>query len=581
MPLNPTGSEIPRSLTEVTTTIDAALDLKVDAAQYQNAGGIDAGIWKEQLDLTGVNTGDQDLSSYAIKATFPRSYIPPVAEYSGAWRPTLATQPTITQSSSTAIASGYDSVLLSDRYNLFGANFYVGTGYPAGELLFLSGLDAEHGSLIGSIEFYTDASEFELIAIQNASFMGLSVDDQKAGSFFIEGAFAGDFPRYVNVEFTTAQVRKIRIDFVSPIGGIRLPVGSNIWRVDSISKSRHRCVVVGDSFTEGVGAFATFDGFAHRLSYATGWEVWSSGSGGTGYLATNGSRQEFRDRIHTDVIQNNPNVVIIAGGINDSSTHSQSAVDGEARLLYQTILAGCPGVALVIVGPFFPSTGYENVAGIRTALMEAAAAYNLPFIDPTNPSAPWITDGNKQSYHPTIHATATASRTGDAVSSITVTSGGGFYDRVPAVSFTGGGGSGATATAVMDGRIKSATVLSGGKGYATAPTVSFVGGGGTGATATATVSGGSVTAITITAEGTGYTSQPRVVLSGPTGSGGAVAVCAMCYTVASITVNAGGSGYTSNPTVAIAEAADTTHPTSVGHAYYAERILFALRQLAR
>ena len=65
MPLNPTGSEIPRSLTQIGTTIDAALDLKVDSAAYQNAGGIDAGIWKEQLDLTGVNTGDQDLSSYA------------------------------------------------------------------------------------------------------------------------------------------------------------------------------------------------------------------------------------------------------------------------------------------------------------------------------------------------------------------------------------------------------------------------------------------------------------------------------------------------------------------------------------
>jgi hypothetical protein len=62
MGLNPTGSEIPRSLTNVATTIDQALDLKVDLAAYQNAGGIDAGIWKEQLDLTGVNTGDQDLS---------------------------------------------------------------------------------------------------------------------------------------------------------------------------------------------------------------------------------------------------------------------------------------------------------------------------------------------------------------------------------------------------------------------------------------------------------------------------------------------------------------------------------------
>jgi hypothetical protein len=76
MPLNPTGSEIPRSLTQVTTTIDAALDLKVDLAAYQNAGGIDAGIWKEQLDLTGVNTGDQDLSSYATTSAVAAGYQP-------------------------------------------------------------------------------------------------------------------------------------------------------------------------------------------------------------------------------------------------------------------------------------------------------------------------------------------------------------------------------------------------------------------------------------------------------------------------------------------------------------------------
>jgi hypothetical protein len=76
MPLNPTGSEIPRSLTQIGTTIDAALDLKVDSAAYQNAGGIDAGIWKEQLDLTGVNTGDQDLSSYATTSAVAAGYQP-------------------------------------------------------------------------------------------------------------------------------------------------------------------------------------------------------------------------------------------------------------------------------------------------------------------------------------------------------------------------------------------------------------------------------------------------------------------------------------------------------------------------
>lgn len=53
--------------------------------------------------------------------------------------------------------------------------------------------------------------------------------------------------------------------------------------------------------------------------------------------------------------------------------------------------------------------------------------------------------------------------------------------------------------------------------YGSAPTVSFSGGGGSGAAATATIDGsGFVTAITVTAGGSGYTSAPIVTLSGGT-----------------------------------------------------------------
>ena len=60
-----------------------------------------------------------------------------------------------------------------------------------------------------------------------------------------------------------------------------------------------------------------------------------------------------------------------------------------------------------------------------------------------------------------------------------------------------------------------------GTGFATTPVVRITGGGGTGATAVATVDGsGNVTGITVTSAGTGYTSTPTVTLTGVFGGTG-------------------------------------------------------------
>jgi parallel beta-helix repeat protein len=58
-----------------------------------------------------------------------------------------------------------------------------------------------------------------------------------------------------------------------------------------------------------------------------------------------------------------------------------------------------------------------------------------------------------------------------------------------------------------------------GSGYTSAPTVTITGGGGTGAAATALVYGGQVVAIFVTNQGSGYTSSPTIGLSGGGGSG--------------------------------------------------------------
>jgi lambda family phage minor tail protein L len=62
------------------------------------------------------------------------------------------------------------------------------------------------------------------------------------------------------------------------------------------------------------------------------------------------------------------------------------------------------------------------------------------------------------------------------------------YTSVPTVGFTGGGGSGASATAVLASqKVVSFTDIVGGSGYSSNPTVSFSGGGGSGAVAEARV----------------------------------------------------------------------------------------------
>lgn len=73
-----------------------------------------------------------------------------------------------------------------------------------------------------------------------------------------------------------------------------------------------------------------------------------------------------------------------------------------------------------------------------------------------------------------------------AVTGITVTAGGSGYSSAPTVVISGGGGSGMTATASLNGdAVSSVTVTSAGSGYTSAPSISFSGGGGSGATATA------------------------------------------------------------------------------------------------
>ena len=161
-----------------------------------------------------------------------------------------------------------------------------------------------------------------------------------------------------------------------------------------------------------------------------------------------------------------------------------------------------------------------------------------------------------------VQATGTANMTGTSpnrkISSISVGQAGSGYLSPPAITITGGTGSGAILTAVLGtpvNKVTSITVTDGGSGYSANPTVTLGNtGGGSGATFTANrVATNWITGITLTNGGSGYTNIPTVTLGGTgTGSGAAFTVAtANTNIVTGISITDPGSGYTSAPTVTL------------------------------
>jgi len=135
---------------------------------------------------------------------------------------------------------------------------------------------------------------------------------------------------------------------------------------------------------------------------------------------------------------------------------------------------------------------------------------------------------------------------------LTLTNGGSGYRSAPTVTISGGGGTGATATAIIGKKIAHITLTNKGSSYTSPPTVTITGGGGSGATATAKILGGKVSSFHITNHGSGYTSLPTVTITGGGGSGAtATAKLTAAGSVSSLTLTTVGIGYSVPPTVTI------------------------------
>jgi hypothetical protein len=166
--------------------------------------------------------------------------------------------------------------------------------------------------------------------------------------------------------------------------GIYIPPTNSF--VPFISKKLKTMIVVGDSYDEDpIPNYSTPEGYnSVGLGFATqlgllmpALDVWPDGLGGTGYVNP-GFRTAATNRIVFEVIPHQPDYVLFALGINDSSFPSNSIYAAVTNCVGQ-VLTGSTNTVIFAVGPWWPRTpsSSDTVFSVGQAISNGLAYYGL------------------------------------------------------------------------------------------------------------------------------------------------------------------------------------------------------------
>lgn len=193
--------------------------------------------------------------------------------------------------------------------------------------------------------------------------------------------------------------------------GINLPSGGGLYP-PSLPHQK-TLVVLGDSYAKGYVPYETnstgqsypadwLDGFAMDLRYyASNVRIYPAGVGGQGYVLPYNVPPIYVDRVTNDVININPDFVLVTGSINDNSESSNSVYQA-ATNLYATLVASLPNTKIGVIGNWYKGPGiYAADIAQDQALQLAAKQYGLPYASPVQ--GQWGPGGvGSDSVHPTV-----------------------------------------------------------------------------------------------------------------------------------------------------------------------------------
>ena len=191
------------------------------------------------------------------------------------------------------------------------------------------------------------------------------------------------------------RARRLRLEFPTrAIRDLTLEAGGDLRWGGAVARGLRtpdltlgpRAIFLGDSYTSGAGASAPYGSWAITAGRLLGWDAWASGRGTTGY-ANPGFFEPgatFADRVRRDVIRFRPDVVVVAGGINDVQArfYSVEAVREGAQRLFATLRRQLPAARLVVLGPWqVRRLRTARFDAIHAAIAGAAAEAGATFLD--------------------------------------------------------------------------------------------------------------------------------------------------------------------------------------------------------
>ena len=219
------------------------------------------------------------------------------------------------------------------------------------------------GSNFYTIEFDIDCQEFEFKFQYTGTNKFRILVDNEYVSYFVnkESDFSGtvDQTYFYKVSFDSKKKRNIKIEITGAFGGVYINSDDEITKTDR--KSNPKAVWIGTSITEGsAGSGSSMYGFCNVASSRLGLECIDNGLGATGYIATaNNTRYAFYDRLQYDIIDKQPEVAVIEGGINDWE-YETNLITEEADRCYKYIKENSPNTNLIIIGVFWPRSNYSD-----------------------------------------------------------------------------------------------------------------------------------------------------------------------------------------------------------------------------
>lgn len=231
---------------------------------------------------------------------------------------------------------------------------------------------AQYANWLFNVEFVTSSPVVEYMlnaGTTNGRFGTVLVNGKRVDERSIKHTAEAGTGVGVKLTFPTAKERTIRVyglnNGTGRWGGVAVAAGYTVAK-PRVRPAR-KIAFIGDSFVNGTSAVSNTETFVWTLADLMGAdEVLQAGVGGTGF-ASGEVDTRFANRIDS-VLQYNPDVIVFAGGRNDSAAGLQSAV--------ASTLARVAGREVYLVSTASDATQ----SAVNDALAAGARQAGVPFI---------------------------------------------------------------------------------------------------------------------------------------------------------------------------------------------------------